>query len=141
MVDKEIVYRYLEELEESLIRIENMDFTFDMILGDEDIQDLLDRRMQKAIEAAMDICAHLVASEKLGSAKSAHELFLLLAKAKILDQKLAQKMCRAVGFRNLLVHQYSDVDYRLAYVDLKEKLKDLRAFAGEISKFIKKGSE
>ncbi|HUW21569.1 MAG TPA: HepT-like ribonuclease domain-containing protein [Candidatus Bathyarchaeia archaeon] len=71
MVDKDMIYRYLGNLEESLKRIENMDVTFEMILGNEDIQDLLDRRMQKAIEACLDIAAHLVASEKLGQAKSA----------------------------------------------------------------------
>jgi len=100
MVDKNIIYCYLQELEESLKRIEGMDVTFDMILGDEDIQDLLDRRMQKAVEAVIDIAAHIVASAKLGQPKSAGDLFVILAKAKILDQKLSQRLTQAVGFRN-----------------------------------------
>lgn len=138
MVDKNIIYCYLQELEESLKRIEGMDVTFDMILGDEDIQDLLDRRMQKAVEAVIDIAAHIVASAKLGQPKSAGDLFVILAKAKILDQKLSQRLTQAVGFRNILVHQYSDIDYHLAYSDLKRKLKDLRDFAERINNYLRK---
>ena len=35
----------LDYLQDSVSRIERMDLTIDMILGDEDIQDLTDRRM------------------------------------------------------------------------------------------------
>ncbi len=97
-----------------------MDFTFDMVLGDEDIQDLLDRRMQKAIESCIDIAAHLVASEKLGQAESAGSLFPLLVKGKIIPQKLAVQLSKAVGFRNLIIHKYVDIDYQLAYSDLEK---------------------
>ena len=138
MVDKDMVLNYLAELENSLKRIEEMDFTFDMILGDEDIQDLLDRRMQKAIEAAIDVAAHIVAAENLGRPKSAADLFVFLQKARIIDSKIAQAMSQAVGFRNILVHQYSEIDYHLAYDDLKEKLIDLRVFAQKAHAFIEK---
>ena len=86
----------------------------------------------------IDIAAHIVASAKLGQPKSAGDLFVILAKAKILDQKLSQRLTQAVGFRNILVHQYSDIDYHLAYSDLKRKLKDLRDFAERINNYLRK---
>ncbi len=136
MVDKNIVYKYLSSLEENLRRIRRMDFTFDMITGDEDVQDLLDRRMQKAIEACIDIAAHLVSALSLGKSETARGLFPLLAKKGIIDKKLSQRLEKAVGFRNILVHDYTELDYRLAYSDLEDKLKDLESFAKSIHQFI-----
>lgn len=138
MVNKEIIYKYLASLEESLRRIRKMDFTFDMITGDEDVQDLLDRRMQKAIEACIDISAHLVSSLNLGRSETAKGLFPLLAKNRIIDQNLSKRLEKAVSFRNILVHEYTEIDYKLAYSDLEEKLKDLEAFAKAVHKFIEK---
>jgi uncharacterized protein YutE (UPF0331/DUF86 family) len=136
MVDKELVYKQLGDLKEFLQRIEDMDLTFDMILGDEDIQGLLDRRMQKAIESSIDIAAHIVASQNYKQAKSAEDLFLVLGRQTIISQDLAKKMAGAAGLRNIIVHKYSEIDYNLAYSNLEEKLKDLNQFAKQINTFL-----
>lgn len=136
MVAKDTVYKYLESLEESLRRIQEMDVTLDMVLGDEDIQDLLDRRMQKAIEATVDIAAHFVASQNLGQAENSADLFFLLAKKGIISPKLAERLAKAIGFRNIIVHEYTTIDYQLAYGDLDKKLTDLQDFALAIKKFL-----
>ncbi len=132
MVDKDLIYKHLEFLEDSLTRIRNMDFSLDTVLVDVDVQDLLDRRMQKAIEAAIDIAAHIVASGKMGRAKSAGELFIILGNQNILPKDLSQRLAEAAGFRNIIVHQYAEIDYRLAYSDLDKKLEDLEKFASKI---------
>ena len=136
MVDKNVVYHYLESLENSISKMRNMDLTPDMITGDEDIQDLLDRRMQKAIEACIDIAAHIVAAEKLGQAETSGSLFQLLAKHKIIPNELAQKLEMAVGLRNIIVHEYTQIDYQLAYSNLEEKLTDLENFARNIKNYL-----
>jgi uncharacterized protein YutE (UPF0331/DUF86 family) len=136
MVYKDTIYKYLENLEESLRRIAEMDLTLEVILEDEDVQDLLDRRMQKAIEATIDIAAHLVAIQKLGQTENSAELFFLLAKKEIIDKDLSERLTKAVGFRNIIVHEYTAIDYKLAYSNLDEKLKDLREFALAIKHYL-----
>lgn len=138
MEDKKLIYKYLHSLEDNLRRIRHMDFTVDIILGDEDMQDLLDRRMQKAIEAAIDIAIHLASQLRLPSQEKASDVFKILAQNKIIDKQLAQRLKGAVGFRNILVHEYTEVDYHLAYSDLGLKLKDLEDFAYQIKDFISK---
>ncbi len=142
MENKNIIYNYLASLEESVRRIKNMDFTFDMILGDEDVQDLLDRRMQKAIESCIDIVIHLASQLQLPRREKASDIFLLLASHKVIDANLANKLKQAVGFRNILVHEYTDVDYTLAYSDIDKKLEDLETFAYQIRAYLQgKGQE
>ena len=138
MEQEDLLYKYISSLEESIQRIKHMDFTFDMILGDEDTQDLLDRRMQKAVESCMDIAIHLASQLQLPRSEKASDIFILLAKNRIIDQALAEKLKQAVGFRNILVHEYTEVDYKLAYTDLDEKLSDLETFAYQIREFLKK---
>ncbi len=140
MRNNDLIFKFLNSLEDSLRRIRSMDFTFDMVLGDEDIQDMLDRRMQKAIEACIDIVIHLSMQLKLPRQEKTSELFNLLSKKKIIDSKLANKLKSAVGLRNIIVHEYTEVDYKLAYSDLDSKLKDLEKFAYEIKKFLDKNN-
>lgn len=138
MEDKELIYKYLQSLEDSIYRIRHMNFTFDMVLGDEDIQDLLDRRMQKAIEACIDIAIHTASELRLPRQEKVADVFNVLAENHILNKEVTERLKGAVGFRNILVHEYDDVDYQLAYSDLESKLKDLEDFAYQIRAFISK---
>jgi len=137
-LDKNLLYSLISNLKETVEKIERMDLTTDMITGDEDIQDLIDRRMQKAIEICIDISAHLAASLNLPRKEKASDVLLLLSENKIIGADLAGKIARAVGLRNIIIHEYAKIDYQLAYSDLPTKLEDLRRFAGEIISFLEK---
>ncbi len=136
VIDRELINRYLLILEDAILRIKGMKFDLDTILDDVDTQDLLDRRMQKAIEACIDIAACLVAELKLPKTFSAGELFKRLAQEGIIETKLADNLTKAVGLRNIIVHEYSKIDYHLAYKDLPLKLKDLQDFGYQIKRFL-----
>jgi len=128
----------LDYLQDSINRIERMDLTIDMILGDEDIQDLIDRRMQKTVETCIGIATHLIAALKLSRQETAGDAFELLGRENIINKSLARKMGGASGLRNVIVHGYREMDYRLAYTDLDDKLNDLREFAKQIYEFLEK---
>ncbi len=96
--------------------------------------DLRERRfvehtLQIAIQAAIDAAAHVVASERFGSPKSAYESFELLARNGCISNELLEVMRQAVGFRNVLVHGYTDVDLRVIVHLLDHQLDDLLGFA------------
>ena len=60
----------------------------------------------------------------------------LLGKEDIINIELSERMSDAFGFRNLLVHEYAEIDYKLAYSDIDSKLSDLKQFASEVIKLI-----
>ncbi len=139
-IDQLLIDSMLDNLKTAIARMENMDLTLDDILGDEDVQDILDRRMQIAIENCIDIATHLAAGLDLERKERAADVFLLLLEHKVISDPIARKLAGAVGLRNILVHEYADIDYKLAYSDLKEKLQDLKSFAREVISFIEKQS-
>ncbi len=49
----------------------------------------------------------------------------------MISAELAERMRRAVGFRNVLVHEYVDVDDSVVLARL-EDLSDLRRFVAEV---------
>lgn len=138
VVDKTLIKSLLDDLKTTLHKIEIMDVSLDEILEDEDIQDLLDRRMQVAIEACIDIATHLVAGLELERKERASDIFLLLGQKEVIASEAAKKLAGAVGLRNILVHEYAEIDYKLAYSNLTEKVEDLRNFGREVLEFLEK---
>ena len=88
-----------------------------------------------AIEACIDVAQHVCSSEGWGPPRDNGDAMLVLGRHGVLEPDLAERMRAAVGFRNVLVHQYVDVDddivqERLVYLD------DLDAFAAQVVRFL-----
>ncbi len=89
----------------------------------------VEHTLQLAIQACLDAASHVVSDERLGEPNTNQELFRLLARAGRLSQGLADSLCRAAGFRNILVHGYAEVDSRVTHDVLENHLDELLAFA------------
>jgi hypothetical protein len=66
----------------------------------------VERWLQVAIEACIDIATHVLASEGWTPAGSARDAFLVLANHGKIPLELAQRLGSAAGMRNVLVHDY-----------------------------------
>lgn len=73
-------------------------------------QDAIILNLERACQAAIDLAMHIVAREHLGIPQSSAQAFDLLAEAKKIGPELAAKMRRMVGFRNVAVHQYQELN-------------------------------
>lgn len=56
----------------------------------------------------------------------------MLQEEDVLDADLAARLKRWMGFRNVLVHFYMDIDHGRSYDAIVEDLGDLRAFASRM---------
>jgi uncharacterized protein YutE (UPF0331/DUF86 family) len=80
-----------------------------------------------AIEACIDVAQHLCSSEGWGPPRDNGHALLLLGEHGVLSSELAIAMRQAVGFRNVLVHDYVTVDDEVVVARLRD-LSDLPAF-------------
>lgn len=92
-------------------------------------QDAIILNLQRACEAAIDGAMHLVRTRRLGLPQESREVFVLMQKAGLLDQDLADKMRAMVGFRNIAVHDYGSLNLDIVRAIIERRLGDLRAFA------------
>ena len=139
-VDKNLVGKKLDFLNQFLVSIENMDFDEDAFVKSSDIHDLVVFRLQQSVETCIDIATMIISQLNLPRKETAKDAFLLLGENGVIDNDLGKKMGKAADFRNRVVHGYNDFDYKLLYKDYKKDLTDLRNFGSQILAFLEKKS-
>lgn len=85
-----------------------------------------------AIEATMDVAQHLCATEGWGPPADNGDAMRLLGRHGVLPEDLAIQMRQAVGFRNVLVHEYVAVDDDVVRARVLDH-KDLEAFIRSVA--------
>lgn len=139
-IDIKTVKNLLDYLEGEIKEIQKSNVTKEMLDEKENsiFTDATKHRVQIAVEVTINITEHIVAGLNLGKPEFARELFPLLAKENIIDAELAEKLAKAVGLRNILVHLYREVDLNILAVAATKDLNDLRDFAKAVSEFLEK---
>jgi uncharacterized protein YutE (UPF0331/DUF86 family) len=95
-------------------------------------QRFVEHTLQIAIQAALDTASHIVSDLRLGEPRSSRELFDLLERNGWLPTPVAAILRNMVGFRNILVHGYDDIDLEIVRNVLETHLDDLLVFVGVI---------
>lgn len=88
-----------------------------------------------AIEACVDVAQHICAAEGWGPPADNGDAVRLLGEHGVLGSELASSIRKAVGFRNVLVHEYIEVDDAIVVARLAD-LSDLEEFVRETAAFI-----
>jgi len=88
-----------------------------------------------AIEACVDVAQHLCASEGWGPPRDNGDALELLGRHGVLDADLSRRLRRAVGFRNVLVHEYVEVDDEIVVSRLKDP-SDLDGFVAAVAEWV-----
>jgi len=86
----------------------------------------------ESIQIVIDISCKIVSTYNLGNPKEYKECIKLLQQQRYLSKELSKKVVSMVGLRNLLVHEYVQIDNKKLYEYLNF-LDDFIAFANEIS--------
>lgn len=135
-VNKALVSKKLDFLNEQISKIENMDFNEESFVEDADIHDLLVFRLQQAVETCIDIATHLIAGLDVTQKETAKDAFEFLGAKRIITKEVSFKMGQAADFRNRAVHGYNDFDFKVLFKDYKKDLKDLHQFGVQILKYL-----
>jgi uncharacterized protein YutE (UPF0331/DUF86 family) len=103
-------------------------FAADRVLIDASV-----RRLQTAVEAAIDAALHVVVRENLGKPRDHGDAFRLLGQVGVLSEDLLPNLLAMVRFRNLAVHLYAEVDDEMVWSILESDLVDLDRFVAVLS--------
>lgn len=126
MVDKDLVMAKAGLARKHLNRVElKCGVDLQSFLGDMDRQESVLFNLQMAIQNCIDIAAHIISEEGFGVPGSTNEMLYLLEENGYIDSALSEKMAKAVGFRNLIVHEYAKVDLEQVLEIGKKDIRDL----------------
>ena len=96
-----------------------------------------ERLLQVSVEVVIDICNLLVSGLRLGLPAEEEDLFRKLLKAGVISKEMGEKLREMRGFRNILVHEYAQVDNRLVYDAVKTRLEDFTIFRREVLVYLR----
>ena len=138
MVDTNIVLKRVSRIRKCVAELEMIRGTHskEKFLTDELVKAAAERNMQVAIQSVLDICNHIVADMKLEVPDEEKQAFRILAAHKIIPQNLAKTLSAMAGMRNILVHEYLDVDHDRLYSVMKKQLVDFEKLINIVLKLV-----
>lgn len=126
MVRTEVIRKRLQKLDEYLGILRSLQFyTLEEFLSNPEHYGSVERFLQLAIETTTDIGSHIIADLGLGEVNWYSDIAYVLAEKKFISEELREKWIRMVGFRNILVHDYLEIDRHIVYDVLQKHLSDL----------------
>lgn len=137
VVDKNVILTRVTKIREAVKRLARLAAVSERAFrADPDRCAIAERHLQVAIQAVIDLGNHIVADLDLGSPNDYKDIFELLAKHRIVSRPLARRLASMAGMRNVLVHDYLEVDLALVYRALTRNLGDFERFIAAVMKLI-----
>lgn len=91
-----------------------------------------------AIQACSDLALHIATTRFDYDGDAAKEAIRLLGQAGVIDEETTNTLIAAVGFRNVLAHEYGRVDYDQVYELLQTGLDVYDAFGQQVAQWSRK---
>ena len=129
-----VVHRKLALLDGYLLqlqrRLKGMDIT--AFTNDWALQRMTERSLQVMVEVVVDIAERIIARRNAGPAATAAEAIGKLVELGVI--RSAKPYTDMVRFRNLITHQYEEIDPALVFDIAKNQLEAFRQFRDEIDR-------
>ena len=128
MPDRDVMLAKVTTIQRCLKRIKETTGLDPNSLDNMDKQDIFILNLQRAVQAAIDLATHIVASEGFGLPDTIKDNFKLLKTSGIINEALTNKMESMVGFRNVAIHDYQTINKDIIKSILSNNLRDLEDF-------------
>ena len=137
MVEKNLVQTKLKELRDYVRQLDRYQgITIEELEESLEKTWSIERGLQLSIQLVLDVGGHILSEEGV-TVESYSEIIEELGKQDILPEKFAKNIKGMAGFRNILVHDYLEVDLKLLVKLVNNNLSDFRKFAQYILKYVK----
>ena len=136
-MDRDVVTAKLESLRRCVERVRTRTPASAGELGTScDAQDIVCLNLERAVQACVDIAAHVVSDSECAVPDTMAGTFDALERQGVLSRELAERMRRAVGFRNISVHAYQALDWEIVYSIATKRLGDFVEFGRAIEEVL-----
>jgi uncharacterized protein YutE (UPF0331/DUF86 family) len=138
----EFVERKLQLIADELDRLAAFrNISFEELVADPIRLAAVERILERIVLRAIDVNEHLIASLATGAEERTTRLtyrdsFLRLAPLGVFDDEFAQRIAPSAGLRNILVHEYNDVDHRIVHASITGALEQYHSYVLAVRAFI-----
>lgn len=141
MFDKIFIRRKLKLIAEDLDHLKEFgDYDLDELAKDFIKLAATERILERIVIRAIDVNNHLIAElgEGIEKIRGYADTFKALVNFEIYSQDMAEKLAEDAKFRNILVHEYNNVDKNLIHKKIKNVIDDFNKYSNFILEFLEK---
>lgn len=88
--------------------------------------------LQRACEIASDVAMYIVSNRKLGIPQTKKEAFEKLYENNLISEDMCLKMKGMIGFRNIAIHEYKNIDEEILKDVIENHLTDIKEFVRQM---------
>jgi len=133
MVNPDVITKRVEQIEKHLERIRPFAcISKEAFLNDNIAQDIVEYNLFQIVNHLIDIFQHTVVDEEYGFPETAYEAAQILFDKGVLSKEDLDVFKQMVGFRNIVGHDYLNVDKEIVYQILTHGEADIRALLTRI---------
>ena len=132
MENKAVIINKLESIQKCIKRINEEYEDNPNNLNDYRKMDAIVLNLQRTCEMVTDIAMYIVSMRNLGIPQTKKEAFELLYKNDLIAEEVCNNMKKMIGFRNIAVHDYKQIDETILQDVIENHLKELEEFAREM---------
>lgn len=137
MVNQAIVLRLLSSIEGFISDLRQADdIDHDKYIKEIRTQRFIERTLQIAIEATMDVAHHIISDMKWREPDNYADAFQVLAENNVITTAQADEYALMARFRNRIVHFYEKVDPEQVFEIFSSRLSDFDDFVATIRNWI-----
>jgi len=137
MIDSDLVRRKLARLNMYLDKLKPIaDFTFNEYISDFYKKTSTERLIQLIVECSSDINSHVVLESGQRPPEDYTSSFIRAAEAGLITHELANKLKGSGGMRNIIVHEYMEIDDRKIYEILPIAISDFKEYIRQVDDFL-----
>ena len=132
-MDRDVLAAKLESLRHCVERVRTRaPASVEELSISHDAQDIVCLNLERAVQACVDIAAHIVSDSECAVPDTMAGTFDALERQGIVSPELSERMRRAVGFRNISVHAYQALDWAIVHSIATKRLDDFVEFGRAI---------
>ena len=137
-LDNDRILVRLNFIEEKLQQLNRFGrISLDDYLGNSDQRLIIERLLELIIQSAIDINKHIVRKGlRLKFPSESKESFILLFQNNILSKELAQNLADSAGLRNVLAHQYLEINDTIVYESIAKALTQYPRYLQQITTYL-----
>jgi uncharacterized protein YutE (UPF0331/DUF86 family) len=137
MPKRDVIYRRLSAIDEYLRILRKLQkYSLQEFLIEPERYGSAERFLQLCIEALSDAGNHVIAESNLGTVDSYADIPDLLFEKGYIAEELRSTWIRMIGFRNILVHEYLEIDRTIVYDVLQRHVADIEAIQAVFAQFL-----
>ena len=139
MIDIDLVRRKLSRLNMYLDKLKPVtELSFSEYSSDFYKKTSAERLIQLIVECASDINNHVILESGERPPEDYRSSFIRAAEVELIDHELANKLKGSGGMRNIIVHEYMDVDDKKIYDILPTAISDFKEYIRQVDDFLDK---